>query len=150
MNYTEKLSEIRLYYKPKKQVLLKVTGSEEAYRHALQFYNKNTLALQEQFVALYLNRANAVLGGHLCATGGITGTIADIRLILGIALKAGACGIIISHNHPSGNLTPSRADQDITRRIKEAGKLMDITLLDHIIIAPSEGSYYSFAEEGML
>jgi DNA repair protein RadC len=89
-----------------------------------------------------------VLGGHLCSTGGLTGTVADIRLILGIALKACACNIIISHNHPSGNLKPSMADKEITTRLKEAGKLMDISLLDHIIISPSEGQYFSFADEG--
>jgi DNA repair protein RadC len=82
-------------------------------------------------------------------TGGLTGTVADIRLILGIALKACACNIIISHNHPSGNLKPSGADQELTNKLKEAGKLIDITLLDHIILSP-EGSFYSFADEGLI
>jgi DNA repair protein RadC len=115
----------------------------------MKFYDKNTIALQEQFIVLYLNRANLVLGGHKVFTGGLTGTVADIRLILGIALKACACSIIISHNHPSGNLKPSGADQELTNKLKEAGKLMDITLMDHIILSP-EGSFYSFADEGLI
>jgi DNA repair protein RadC len=150
MNKTEKLSEIRLYYKPNKQTLPKVSSSEDAYNHLFKFYNRNTLAIQEQFVVLYLNRANAVLGGQLCSIGGLTGTIADVRLILGTALKACACNIIISHNHPSGNLKPSGTDQDLTKKLKDAGKLMDITLLDHIIISPQEGGYFSFADEGLI
>ena len=68
---------------------------------------------------------------------------------MGVALKSMACGIIISHNHPSGNLLPSSADREITNKIKEAGKLMEITLLDHIILSP-EGTFYSFADEGDL
>jgi len=150
MNKTEKLSEIRLYYKPKKQIFPKVSCSDDAYRQVLRFFDKNTVALQEQFVVLYMNRSNLVLGGHKAFTGGLTGTVADIRLILGIALKACACNIIISHNHPSGNLKPSEIDQELTRRLKEAAKLMDITLYDHIIISPQEGEYFSFADQGMI
>lgn len=150
MNNIEKLSEIRLYYKPKKQTFPKVSSSENAYRHLLRFYNSNILAIQEQFVVLYLNRANAILGGQLCSIGGLTGTIADIRLILGTALKACASSLIISHNHPSGNLIPSGVDKDLTQKIKDAGRLMDITLLDHIILSPQEGEYFSFADAGLL
>ena len=143
------LSEIRLFYKPKHSIQPKVTCSKDAYLNLMKFYDKNTISLQEQFIVLYLNRANLVLGGHKVFTGGLTGTVADVRLILGIALKACACSIIISHNHPSGNLKPSGADQELTNKLKEAGKLMDITLLDHIILSP-EGSFYSFADEGLI
>jgi len=147
---TEKVSEIRLYYKPRKQMFLKVSGSEDAYKNLLTFYDNNTVALQEQFVVLYLNKSNLVLGGHNVFTGGLTGTVADIRLILGIALKACACNIIISHNHPSGNLKPSTSDIQLTNKLKEACKLMDICLLDHIIVSPQEGEYLSFADDGIL
>jgi DNA repair protein RadC len=149
MKTDNKLSEIRLYYKPSNFMKPKVTCSNDAYRQVLRFFDKNTVALQEQFIVLYLNRSNLVLGGHKVFTGGLTGTVADIRLILGIALKACACNIIISHNHPSGNLKPSGADQELTNKLKEAGKLIDITLLDHIILSP-EGSFYSFADEGLI
>ncbi|MFN6334963.1 MAG: RadC family protein [Sphingobacteriales bacterium] len=146
----EKLSEIRLYYKPKKETRPKISCSEDAYKQALKFFDKNTIALQEQFIVLYLNRANMVLGAHQVSTGGITGTVADIRIILGVALKAGACGIILSHNHPSGNLNASAADKELTSRIKQAAQVMDINLMDHIIISPYEGSYFSFADEGLI
>jgi DNA repair protein RadC len=116
----------------------------------LKFYDKNTIALQEQFIILYLNRANTVLGAHQLFTGGLTGTIADIRLIIGIALKSLACGIIISHNHPSGQLIPSEADKNLTSKVGKACEIMDIKLYDHIIVSPYEGEFYSFADEGDL
>jgi DNA repair protein RadC len=144
------LSEIKLYYKPKNSIQHKITCSDDAYLHLMKFYNKNTIALQEQFVVLYLNRANCVLGGNQCFTGGITGTIADIRIILGIALKACSCNLIISHNHPSGNMKPSSSDKELTAKLKEAGRYMDINIVDHIIVSPTEGDYFSFADEGII
>jgi len=145
-----KLSEIKLYYKPRIAAKPKINCSIDAYANALKFYDKNIIALQEQFIILYLNRANSVLGAHQLFTGGLTGTIADIRLIMGIALKSMACGIIISHNHPSGNLNPSEADRTLTEKVKKACDLMDIKLYDHIIVSPYEGAYYSFADEGLI
>lgn len=150
MTTTEKLSEIKLYYKPRKTVAPRITCSEDAYKQVLKFYDKNTIALQEQFIILYLNRANSVLGAHQLFTGGLTGTIADIRLIMGITLKSLACGIIISHNHPSCNLNPSEADRTLTDKVKQACDIMDIKLYDHIIVSPYEGKYYSFADEGLI
>lgn len=145
-----KISEIKLYYKPRKTVTPRITCSEDAYKQVIKFYDKNTIALQEQFIIVYLNRANTVLGAHKLFTGGLTGTVADIRLIMGIALKSLACGIIISHNHPSGQLTPSEADRTLTSKVAKACEIMDIKLFDHIIVSPSEGSFYSFADEGEL
>ena len=83
------------------------------------------------------------------STGGITGTVVDIRLLLSVALKTAATGIILAHNHPSGNLKPSEADKELTSKIKKASEYMDIKLLDHLIIAP-EGKYLSFREDGLL
>ena len=150
MTSSEKLSEIKLYYKPRKTVAPRITCSEDAYKQVIKFYDKNTIALQEQFIIIYLNRANTVLGAHKLFTGGLTGTVADIRLIMGIALKSLACGIIISHNHPSGQLTPSEADRTLTSKVGKACDIMDIKLFDHIIVSPSEGNFYSFADEGEL
>jgi len=82
------------------------------------------------------------------STGGVTGTIADPKLIFSAALKANACGIILSHNHPSGNIKPSPADEQLTAKIKAAGKYLDINVLDHVIVTSE--NYYSFAEEGLL
>jgi DNA repair protein RadC len=143
------IAEIKVSYKPTKQAGPKITSSQIAYEYLRQLYDEETVALQEQFIILYLNRANSVIGAYHAFTGGITGTIADIRIIMGVALKSMACGIILSHNHPSGNLLPSNADRDITNKIKEVCKLMDITLLDHIILSP-EGTFYSFADDGLI
>jgi DNA repair protein RadC len=96
-------------------------------------------------MVLLLNRANRVLGCLKLSKGGLTGTVVDLRILL----KAMASGIIIAHNHPSGNLKPSDADRELTSQIKQAGKLLDITLLDHLILG-TEGDYVSFADEGWL
>ena len=97
---------------------------------------------------LFLNRANKALGFYEASTGGSTATVVDSKLVFIAALKAHACGIIISHNHPSGNLTPSNEDLQLTSKLKQAGTLLDIKLLDHVIFS-SEG-FYSFADEGLL
>jgi DNA repair protein RadC len=104
--------------------------------------------LRECFYALYLNRANKVLGYILVSIGGISGTTVDPRSIFQTALKANACSVILCHNHPSGNSDPSDADNNITRKIKEAGDILEIKLLDHIILLP-EG-YTSMADDGLV
>ena len=89
------------------------------------------------------------MGCYKLSNGGITGTVADLRLILGTALKTAATGIIIGHNHPSGNLVPSQADIQLTKKILEASKVMDICLYDHLIICV-DGKYLSLADEGLI
>lgn len=102
----------------------------------------------EVFVVVFLNRANRINHYEIISEGGITGTVADPRIILRKALEEDAVSIILCHNHPSGNLLPSRADEELTHKIKEASKYFDIKVLDHIIV--SEEGYYSFADEGIL
>lgn len=102
----------------------------------------------EEFWVLLLNRNNLVIDKTMVSQGGLAGTVIDVRIILKMALDKLACSIILCHNHPSGNLIPSEADKDITKKIKEAGKHMDIPVLDHIIIG--NGSYFSFADEGLI
>ncbi len=102
----------------------------------------------EVFGVLYLNRANKINHFEIVSEGGITGTVADPRIILRKALEADAVSIILCHNHPSGSLRPSRADEILTDKIKEAASYLDIKVLDHIIV--SEDGYYSFADEGLL
>ena len=102
----------------------------------------------EEFWILLLNRNNLVLDKIMVSQGGLSGTVIDVRIILKMALDKLACSIILCHNHPSGNLLPSEADKEITRKIKEAGKHMDIPILDHVIIG--NGSYFSFADEGLI
>ncbi|CAN5118020.1 DNA repair protein RadC [soil metagenome] len=102
----------------------------------------------EVFAVLFLNQANKINHFEIISKGGITGTVADPRVILKKALEENATSIVLCHNHPSGNLRPSKADEDITQKIKEAAKFFDIKIMDHLIV--SEEGYYSFADEGML
>ncbi len=102
----------------------------------------------EEFWILFLNRANRVTGRLKISQGGVSGTVTDVRIVLKKAIETLASGLIICHNHPSGNSSPSDSDIRITQKIKEAGALMDIQLLDHLIVAGKE--YYSFADNGML
>lgn len=103
---------------------------------------------REVFAVVFLNRANKMTGFEVLSKGGITGTVADPRIILRRALEEGAVGLILCHNHPSGSLRPSRADEELTGKIREAASLLDIRLLDHIIV--SHEGYFSFADEGLL
>ena len=102
----------------------------------------------EVFAVVFLNRANKINHFEIISQGGITGTVADPRIILKKALEEDAVSIILCHNHPSGNVRPSKADEELTKKIKEAAKYFDIKVLDHIIV--SEEGYYSFADEGIL
>lgn len=145
------VSEVTLTYKTKvnPKDRTKVSSSKDAYKLLFDSWNKNTIEHVEEFKILLMNRSNAVLGILSVSKGGISGTVTDIRLIFQGALKTNASGIIVCHNHPSGNAYPSESDRKITMKIKEAGNLMDIQLLDHLIILPVEG-YYSFADEGIV
>ena len=145
---TETLSEIHVSYKPGLISSKIINDSNAAFDILATLFPQETICLQEQFVVLYLNRANRVIGSYQLSKGGITGTIADVRLILSVALKTLASGLILAHNHPSGNLKPSEADVSLTNKIKEAAKLMDIQVLDHIIL--SDCGYFSFADEKIL
>ncbi len=147
----DQMAEIRLSYKPlRKPHTPVIKTSEESYRQAIKYFPSDTIALQEHFIVLFLNRSNYLIGGCLLSSGGISGTIADLRIILGIALKSVASAIVVVHNHPSGNKFPSASDKDLTQKLKSAAALMDIQLLDHLIVSPTEGEYYSFADEGIL
>jgi DNA repair protein RadC len=144
-----RVSEIEISYHPviKPSERISVTSSADAEKVFRRIWCK-PIELRECFYAMFLNRYNKVLGYYLISVGGITGTIVDPRSIFQTALKANACSIILGHNHPSGNPTPSDADSNITRKIKEAGDILEIKLLDHIILLP-EG-YTSMTDEGML
>jgi DNA repair protein RadC len=104
--------------------------------------------LHEEFWILFLNRSNKVINRMKLSQGGISGTVTDVRIVMKKAIECLASGIIVCHNHPSGNLNPSESDTRITQKIKEAGNLMDIQMLDHLII--SDKDYYSFADNGLL
>ncbi len=152
MNQPEwsKVAEVELVYKTKVKASERpqVKTSHDGYEILKQIWNKDKIEMQEEFKVLLLNRANKVIGVYEAGSGGITGTVADPRLILAAALKSLATAIVLAHNHPSGNLKPSSADENLTSKIKEAAKYHDITVLDHLIIT-SEG-YFSFADEGLI
>ena len=145
-----KVAEVELVYrttvKPSQRPVIK--HSRDAYEAFLQVWDENKLGFQEEFKVLLLNQSSRVIGVYEASTGGMTTTVADPRLILVAALKGLAVSIIIGHNHPSGNLKPSRADEELTAKIREAARFLDINLLDHIIVT-MEG-YYSFADGGLI
>ena len=146
IDYT--VGEVELSYKPKFKSLHQVTCSEDAYKYLLPTYKEGTICYKEYFKVLFLNQAKQVLGYTLISEGGITETCADVRVILQAALLTNSVAIILAHNHPSGNLKPSRQDMDITKQVRDAAQFMRIKILDHIILSDTE--YYSFADEGML
>jgi len=123
----------------------KVTGSKDAY----DLIKADLLDIShEEFWILLLNRANRVIKKAQVSQGGVAGTVADPKIIFKLALDELASGIILAHNHPSGNLTASQADLDLTKKLKDAGKLLDIQVLDHLIVAGQK--YFSFADEGLI
>ncbi len=145
---SENLAEVMISYKTKVKAIdrPKIKSSQDAYNEFLKVFNAETIEHHEECILLLVNRANSVLGWVKISQGGIAGTVIDVRVIMSIAITANASGIIIAHNHPSGQIVPSDPDKQITRQIKEAGKILQILLLDHIIIG--ENSYYSFSDEG--
>jgi len=126
----------------KKDVVIHSKDIAEYLKAKLQ-YKKH-----EVFAVIFLNRSNKVNHFEIVSEGGITGTVADPRIILKKALSYDAVSLVLCHNHPSGSVKPSRQDEDLTHKIKEAAKFFDILVLDHIIV--SEEGYYSFADEGIL
>lgn len=142
------VSEVSLVYKSKVPASerKRISCSKDAYDILYANWDPEIIEYREQFKVLLLNRGNRVLGITIISTGGISGTVIDIRLIYQIALKTNASSIVLCHNHPSGNTQPSEPDRAITKKIVNAGKVLDISVLDHLIITPSE--HYSFADNG--
>ena len=143
------LAEIHVKYKTKEKDKVAITSSKVAYDILYSLFDKETIEYLEQFYLILLNRANKMLGWIKLSTGGTSGAVVDVKVIFALALRTNSSKILISHNHPSGNLKPSEEDKKLTTLISEAGKLFNINLIDHIIIA-SDKTYYSFAVEGIL
>jgi len=144
------VAEVELIYKSKVKASNRpvIRTSKDCYQVLLKAWDENKIEFVEQFKVMFLNRANKVLGIYDVSTGGISGTVADPRVIFIAALKTNCSSIVISHNHPSGNLIPSRQDEEPTHKLKHGGQLLEIKLLDHLIVT-TEG-YYSFADEGLV
>lgn len=142
------VAEIKISYSTTSTSKIKITSVNKAFEVLLNSWDLDTIELQEEFKVLLLNRANEVLGIYPLSKGGITGTVVDSRLIFAVALKCNATGILLCHNHPSGNLKPSDNDISLTRSIKKCADFLDITLIDHLII--TKNGFYSFSNEGKL
>ncbi len=138
------VSEIEISYKSKFQGEIKISQSKNAFDLVLSKWNTEIIEYQEEVKLLLLNRANIALGIVDLAKGGTTGCIVDIKIIVTLALKTNAHGIILIHNHPSGNLTPSLQDKKLTEKLKVACNYLDVNLVDHLII--SKEGFYSFSD----
>ena len=144
-----KVCEVKLTYstKVKSSERACITSSLDAYQFLIKhIYDPETIQYREYLKILLLNRGQKVLGVVPISEGGIDSTCADIRIIMQAAILGNASGIILTHNHPSGNLQPSKQDDVLTEKLRDAAKLFDIRLLDHIII--SDCGYYSYLDEG--
>ncbi|WP_300565475.1 JAB domain-containing protein [Flavobacterium sp.] len=141
------VSEIKVSYSNTNLEKIKVTNSQILFDVIIKQWNLDIIQYQEEVKVVLLNRANIVLGIYEMSKGGISGTVVDIRIILGVALKCNASSIVLVHNHPSGNLNPSEQDKVITKKLKNACELLDLNLLDHLIITNTD--YYSCKDNGI-
>jgi len=151
LNWAHKVNEIIPVYRTKpvaKPEMLQVTSSINTASILREHYNDLLIDTLEYFSVLFLNRTNGIIGWQLMSQGGYSGVVADPRFILKMAILCGACFLILCHNHPSGNLRPSVADRELTLKLSEGAKYMDIKVIDHIILSSS--GYLSFADEGLI
>lgn len=144
----QNIAEIEISYSPKLKTneLVAISSSHDAYE--ILSAEWKDLRRIESFKILLLNQTNKVLGISTVSVGGISGTVADPRLIFQAALKANASSIVLAHNHPSGNLKPSNMDEKLTNKIIKGGNLMDILVIDHLIL--TDTGFYSFADDGKM
>ena len=146
-----KVNEISIKYRGSFKIAdaPKISSSEDATAVLYKSWDKDKIGLQECFKIMLLNNANRVKGIYEVSSGGITGTMVDLRIVFAVVLKSLTTAVILAHNHPSGTLKPSEADKALTEKIKKAALLFDVKVLDHLIITPN-GQFFSFADEGLL
>lgn len=144
------IAEVELIYRRNTNLeqMVQIKSPETAYTLFLENWGPLRIDYLEQCKMLLLNRCNYVLGIYEVSTGGISGTVVDPKLVFTAALKMNASGLIFAHNHPSGNSTPSTEDQKLTKKLCEAGSLLDIKILDHLVITSDR--YFSFSDKGLL
>ncbi|MFD2520379.1 JAB domain-containing protein [Emticicia soli] len=145
-----RVSEIGIHYKYKVPYKdrIAIDSPSKAYEVLRFTWDQNKIELMEQFKILLTDNKSNCLGIVDIASGSMNACIVDTRLLFSAALKAKASGIILTHNHPSGNLIPSEKDKELTEKIHQGGKILDIAILDHLIVSPQ--SYYSFIENGIM
>ncbi|WP_192348710.1 JAB domain-containing protein [Algoriphagus sp. Y33] len=141
------MAEIKLSYSAKVKASLRpcVCGSRQVYEVLSSIWEKDRIEFVEDFKVMLLSRANRVFGIVTISSGGKAGTVVDVKLVFAASIKTNVSSVILAHNHPSGNLIPSEKDKRLTKRAKEAGKILDIPVLDHLILT-AEG-YHSFADD---
>lgn len=144
------VTEVELIYRNKSKANERpsIRTSMDAYHLLLRTWDENKIELQEQFRIVLLDKKSGCMGISTVATGGINNCLVDLKIAFALALKATASSMIIAHNHPSGNPKPSEADKTLTHRFYEAGKLLDLNVLDHIIV--TKETYTSLADEGLM
>lgn len=144
MKYSKNIPEIEIKYKTGSIVKQKITNSKDAFDIFKQVFDADTIEWKEECILLCLNTSNCVIGWYKVSSGGTTMTVIDPKVIFSVALTSGATAIMMAHNHPSGALIPSISDINITKKIQDGAKILDIILLDHLIITNNE--HYSFAD----
>jgi len=147
---TKRLPQIHVSFEPKRSMKdrLYLTNSNDVYKLSMHIWDLKTISLYEEFYVFFLDRRNGVIGYRHIGKGTVHAVTVNKKLIFAIALKCNASGIILCHNHPSGNPDPGHLDHKLTNEFSDAAKLFDMTLHDHLII--SRESYYSFVDEGRL
>jgi len=142
------VSEISVSYSHTYKRKIKVTGADSAHKTLRKMWDTNLLNIQEQFCVLFLNNSNEVVGFRCLSSGTLTASLVDFKILFGLACKSLSSAIIIAHNHPSGKLQPSQGDINVTKKIKEAGNMLDIKLLDHIIL--TQNDYFSLNDNNLI
>lgn len=144
---TKTLEMISLKKDPTQFERIKINSSNDSANYIRQFYSDD-IEIYESFFILLLNRQNKTIGYAKISQGGVAGTVVDAKIIIKYIVDTLASGVILCHNHPSGNLTPSTQDLEITKKLSQAAKLVDSQVIDHIILTPD--SFYSFADNGLI
>jgi DNA repair protein RadC len=142
------VAEIEINYKPIVTDHTIISSSYQAYELIKQLWDNEKINLQEQFAALFFNQSKKIIGWKVLSTGNMTKCIVDIKLLVSLALHCMCTHVMIVHNHPSGNLKASQCDESLTQTVKDALKLIDVDLIDHLIIV--ENGYLSFNDEGLM
>ena len=146
--YKSLLPQITLKLKKGEVLNCQIKTSQDAADLFRKIWDSDSIEIYESVICIFLNRQNNTIGWFKVSQGGLSGSVIDNKLILSTALNCLASGIILAHNHPSGNLNPSESDRVVTNKLKEGCKIFDISLLDHVII--TEEKHYSFADDGVL
>lgn len=147
--YKKEISRFSLKRNKTKIKAVKIGSSQNAADYARQFYFED-IEIYESFFVMMLNNSNNTIGYVKISQGGITGTIVDVRIVAKYCIDSLAVACILVHNHPTGKMIPSEPDKAITNKLKKGLELLDVKILDHIILSPEEGKYFSFADEGLM